>query len=114
MPSPKSDICKALTSASAGLLSVLLLCGCRSLFWPGSRGTSEARRDVQRGIFAVKSYGYPVLIFWRYQQILEREYGIHAINLGCDPSVRNYVAGYNDVSKRAIGEHYGTNFLATI
>ena len=79
-----------------------------------SRGTSEARRDVRRGIFAVKSCGYPVSPFWRYQQVLEREYGIHAINLGCDPSVRNYVAGYNEVSERAIADRYGTNFLATV
>ena len=80
---------------------------------PYGRGRIEASRDVENGIFTIKSFGLFNVPLDPYSQLLKREYGIEFIDYGCvaTPEFSEYVRGYNDVSRAAIENRFGKGIL---
>jgi len=74
------------------------------------RGFVEAKFDVARGHYYVKTAGYPAR--WRHlaQEKLRDRYGIELrAEAGCEttPWLEWYMDGYNRVSERAIRDKFG-------
>lgn len=78
------------------------------------RGRIEARRDVEKGVFILKSFGWLDVPRNPYSDLLTREYGIEFLDYGCvvTQEFANYVQGYNEVSRTAIEHRFGKGILA--
>lgn len=76
---------------------------------PYERGQIEATRDVEKGIFAIKSFGLLNVQHEHNSQLLKRDYGIEFIHYGCVATQEfgDYVRGYNEVSRAAIENRFG-------
>ena len=105
------------------LLALLILVGCQtdkqslqSINGPSDsylRGVEEAKADIQRGKYIIKTFGYPPPYYPDYRHILS-EYNIELKRVaGCIviSDILDYVRGYNEVSRDAIEKRYGKGFL---
>lgn len=77
------------------------------------RGKTQAEQDVSEGKFNVLAYGLESLAGKIYRETLLKEYGVGVRNLGCQTTDedREYMNGYNQVSKAAIERRHGVGVL---
>ena len=80
-------------------------------------GKIEARLDLLRGEYNIRSYGASGAWREKYREILLREYGVNLVEVaGCivtDELVEE-VRGYNEVSEAAIERRYGQGTLERV
>lgn len=81
-----------------------------------NKGKIEARSDLAQGRHAIRIYGLPMKESFKYQEILQKEYGIVVYFGGCvvNDELLEETRGYNEVMKAAIEAKHGNGFLGRV
>jgi len=76
------------------------------------QGRSEARQDLDNGLFTVKTIGLPSPEFYTYQRLMSERCGVSLQPVaGClvSAGLVAYMDGYNEVSVARVKQKFGTN-----
>jgi hypothetical protein len=98
---------------TTALLAMVSLVVWKAAAYP--RGAVEAKIDVARGVYSIKTAGYPVRWSSIARQKLRERYGIEVkAEAGCEvtPWLEWYMDGYNSVSESAIKSKYGDDVIS--
>lgn len=79
-------------------------------------GQADARRDLSNGVMMVKGAGLPGPSWGEYAQLLKERCNVELTSGGCIVSegFLAYLRGYNEVSRAAIQQKFGTDILAEL
>lgn len=81
-----------------------------------NKGKIEARSDIAQGKHAIRTYGLPMKESFKYQEILQKEYGIVVYFGGCvvNDELLEETRGYNEVMRASIEAKHGKGFLQKV
>ncbi len=83
----------------------------------GELGQADARRDLSNGVMMVKSAGLPGPSWDEYAHLLKERCNVELLPIaGCIVSdgLLAYLRGYNEVSRAAIQQKFGTDIFAEL